>query len=55
MFHGPKEFVLLIGCTHKDERYKPAEALDTANARRKMLSPDRAKEAARLETYEPIT
>jgi hypothetical protein len=55
MFRGQKEFVFLIGCTHKEQRYKPTEALDTANTRRQMLSPERANEGAKVEAYEQVT
>lgn len=30
-------FALLIGCTHKQRRYDPTDALDTADRRRKLI------------------
>ena len=39
-FFGPSdgEFTILILCNHKDNVYKPANALDTAAARRKLFA-----------------
>ena len=31
------EFFILVACTHKGKRYKPTNALDTANARLKEI------------------
>jgi hypothetical protein len=35
---GEYEFLMLIGCTHKQKRYNPADALETANHRFKEIS-----------------
>jgi hypothetical protein len=38
-YTSPGKYLLLIGCTHKDRRYDPPDALDTAADRRaKVLS-----------------
>lgn len=37
------EFVMLVGCTHKDNVYNPPNSLDTALVRAKQLSNGEAK------------
>ncbi len=39
---GKGEYTFLIGCSHKDDRYDPPSALDTAVDRRKLLEAGRA-------------
>jgi hypothetical protein len=47
---GDHEYVMLIGCTHRDT-YHPPDAMDTAADRQKIL----AKGEASLAKYELIT
>ena len=39
---GKGEYTFLIGCTHKDDKYDPPSALDTATERRKLLEAEEA-------------
>lgn len=45
-YSGPKTFVALIGCTHKQNRYDPPNALETAVERRKRIERKEAKTSA---------
>jgi hypothetical protein len=35
---GPKEYLMLIGCTHNQKKYDPADALETARRRRDQIN-----------------
>jgi hypothetical protein len=42
-YHGTQTFLLLLGCTHKQRRYDPAAALDTAKRRQRAVENGEAR------------